>query len=223
MTNTSSHNPWQNLKPLYVLPEDFAVLAGHRNYFNLRLETLPDQVIGGLNKAAVIFLLLNPGFDEKDITVNLTLPQFLEANRRNLIDPYDSSFYYFSAGLEQTGGYAWWRKILNPLIEEGVTEQMLSTKIAAIEFFPYHSKGWKDVPLVPSQQVAFNLVREAIQLGKTIVIMRGSDKWLNAVSELDGYKKLIIHPNPRNVSISPKNVGEENFDIIKNLITGVQS
>lgn len=222
MTNITPNNPWQNLKPLYVLPEDFTVLANHRNYSNLRLDTLPDQVIGGLDKAEVIFLLLNPGFDEKDITVNLTLPQFVEANRRNLNDPYGSPFYYFGGDLEQTGGYAWWRRILNPLIEAGVTEAMLSEKIMAVEYFPYHSKDWKEVPQVPSQQMAFSLVRDAIERGKTIVIMRGKDKWMNAVSELVGYDKVIFHPNPRNVSVSPKNIGEVNFNYIRSLIIGEQ-
>ena len=220
MTNITPNNPWQNLKPLYVLPEDLAVLVGHRNYSNLRLDTLPDQVIGGLDKAEVVFLLLNPGFDEKDITVNLALPQFVKANRHNLNDPYSSPFYYFAGNLEQTGGYAWWRRILNPLIEAGVTEAMLSEKIMAVEYFPYHSKDWKEIPQVPSQQIAFNLVRDAVERNKTIVIMRGKDKWLSAVSELTNYDKVIFHPNPRNVSISPKNVGEANFNDIKNLIIG---
>ena len=220
MTNTTSQNPWQNLKPLYVLPEDFAAIAHHKNYSNLRLDTLPDQVIGGLDKAEVIFLLLNPGFDDKDITVNLTLPHFIEANRRNLTDPYGSPFYYFGGDLERTGGYEWWRRILNPLIKEGVTEAMLRDKIMAIEYFPYHSKDWKDLPQVPSQQVAFNLVREAINRNKTIVIMRGRDKWQSEVKGLVRYKNVIVHPNPRNVSVSPKNIGEANFTIIKNLIIG---
>ncbi len=220
MTNTTSQNPWQNLKPLYVLPEDFAVIAHHKNYSNLRLDTLPDQAIGGLDKAEVIFLLLNPGFDDKDITVNMTLPHFIEANRRNLADPYSSPFYYFGGDLEQTGGYEWWSRILNPLLQDGVTETMLRDKIMAIEYFPYHSKTYKDLPLVPSQQVAFNLVGEAIKRKKTIVIMRGKGYWTEAVSELAAYRNAIVHPNPRNVSISPKNIGKANFNKIKNLIIG---
>jgi hypothetical protein len=216
----TSQNPWQHLKPLYVLPEDFAAIAHHKNYSNLRLDTLPDQAIGGLDKAEVIFLLLNPGFDDKDITVNLELPQFTEANRRNLVDPFGSPFYYFGGGLEQTGGYAWWSRILNPLIKAGVTEAMLRDKIMAIEYFPYHSKEWKDLPQVPSQQVAFRLVRDAITRGKTIVIMRGKDKWQGAVKELASYENIIVHPNARNVSISPKNIGEENFHTIRNRIIG---
>ena len=222
MTNMTSQNPWQNLKPLYVLPEDFAAIAFHRNYSNLRLDTLPEQVIGGLDKAEVIFLLLNPGFDEKDITVNLTLPHFIEANRHNSIDPFSSPFYYFGGDLEKTSGYGWWRRVLNPLIESGVTEAMLRDKIMAIEYFPYHSKTYEDLPVVPSQKMAFDLVREAIDRNKTIVIMRGKSYWCAdvAVPELVTYKHVIVHPNPRNVAISPKNTGEGNFNVIRNLIIG---
>ena len=220
MTNTTSQNPWQNLKPLYVLPEDFAAIAHHKNYSNLRLDTLPDQVIGGLDKAEVVFLLLNPGFEDKDITVNLTLPHFVEANRRNLTDPFRSPFYYFDGDLEQTGGYAWWRRILNRLIEAGITESMLREKIMAIEYFPYHSISYKDLPIVPSQQVAFALVNEAIVRGKTIVIMRSKDLWYGAVPALEGYENKMIIKNPRAPYVSPKNLGDSNFEKVKKLLIG---
>jgi hypothetical protein len=214
MTNTDTQNPWHGLKPLYVLPEDFAEIAHHKNYSNLRLDTLPDQVIGGLDKAEVVFLLLNPGFDNKDITVNLTLPHFIEANRRNSTDPFGSPFYYFGGDLERTGGYIWWRRILNPLIEAGVTEATLRDKIMAIEYFPYHSKSYKNLPPVPSQQYAFDLVNEAIGRRKTIVIMRSKDLWFGAVPPLEGYMGKMIIKNPRNPSVSPKNLGEDNFNML---------
>jgi hypothetical protein len=63
-------------------------------------------------------------------------------------------------------------------------------------------------------------VRDAITRGKTIVIMRGKDKWQGAVKELASYENIIVHPNARNVSISPKNIGEENFHTIRNRIIG---
>lgn len=220
MTNTTSQNPWHDLKPLYVLPEDFAAIVHHRNYSNLRLDTLPDQVIGGLDKAEVVFLLLNPGFDDKDITVNLTLPHFIKANRRNMTDPFGSPFYYFGGDLEQTGGYEWWSRILKPLVKAGVTEAALRDKIMAIEYFPYHSKDWKHLPQVPSQQHAFDLVNEAIRRRKTIVIMRSKDLWFGAVPSLESYTNKMIIKNPRNPSVSPANLGEENFNTIMNRLTG---
>lgn len=220
MNKSKLHNPWQDLKPLYVLPEDFAKLVGHPNYSNLRLDALPSQVIGGLDNAEIIFLLLNPGFSESDITVDLQIPRFVEANRLNHIDPYGSPFYYFNGHLERTGGYKWWRRILNPLIQAGVIEAMLKEKIMAIEYFPYHSKEWKNLPLVPSQQLAFDLVGEAIKRGKTIVITRSKDLWYDAVPALESYAHKLLVKNRRQPYISSKNVGEENFNRIKNLILG---
>ncbi len=211
MTNSTPQNPWQNLKPLYVLPEDFAAIAHHRNYSNLRLDTLPDQVIGGLDKAEVVFLLLNPGFDDKDITVNLALPEFVEANLHNLTDPYASPFYYFGSGFETTGGYIWWARILRPLIKAGVSETTLRDKIMAIEYFPYHSKSYKNLPIVPSQQYAFDLVREAIKRQKIIVIMRSPKLWLEAVPELVDYSHMTLN-SWLNITVSSKNLGETKFN-----------
>jgi hypothetical protein len=193
MKNTTSENPWQSLKPLYVLPEDFAAIAHHRNYSNLRLDMMPGQFIGGLDNAEIVFLLLNPGFNEGDITTDLQLPGFANDIQLNHVDPYKSPFYFFNDGYELTGGHIWWAKILKPLLQAGVTEAMLRDKIMAIEYFPYHSKTYKNLPLVPSQKLAFDMVREAITRKKTIVIMRSSKLWFAAVPELEKYD--FITPN----------------------------
>lgn len=218
MTNTTPGNPWQNLKPLYVLPEDFTVLASHRNYSNLRLDALPSQVIGGLDRAEVVFLFLNPGFAESDVTDDLFNPQFVTASRLNHLDPYGSPFYLFNEELKRTGGYAWWRRVLNPLIQVGVTEEMLREKIMVIEFFPYHSEDWGNFPRVPSQEVAFDLAREAIKRNKTLIV-RSVRMWLKAVPELASYPYVTFNSS-MNVSVSPNNIGEENFNNIKKLIIG---
>lgn len=216
MTNPVPLSPWRDLptESLYILPEDLKSIQHHRNFSNLRLETLPDQFVGGLDTAEVVFLALNPGFHESDITVNLQLPEFLEANHNNRNDPYGSPFYYFGGGLAQTGGYKWWARILNSLLQEGVTEAALRQKIMLIEYFPYHSPDWKkSLPLVPSQQFAFDLVREAIDRKKTIVIMRSEKLWRKAVPELATYKYMLVK-NLRRPFISPNNLGDENFKAI---------
>ena len=214
--NKTPQNSWQSLKPLNVLPEDFAILAGHRNYSNLRLDALPEQTMGGLDNAEVVFLLLNPGFSEGDITINLKLPRFVEASRRNLLNPYTSPFYYFDGGLERTGGYKWWTKTLKPLMQDGVTEAMLRDKIMAIEFFPYHSGSWMEMPRIPSQQLAFDLVREAIKRNKTLIV-RSVQKWKKVIPELETYP-IITFSSSMNVVVSPKNIGNDNYARVKKLI-----
>lgn len=210
-------NPWPNLptKAPYVLPEDQSCIDLHRYANNeLRFDTLPEPYIGGLDNARVIFLALNPGFLESDITVNLTHPEFAGANRRNQADPYGSPFYYFDGGFEKTGGYWWWSKKLKPLIDRGVTDQDIRDKIMLIEYLPYHSeKAGKISNLrISSQQFNFELVREAIRLNKLIIMMRSEKLWLKAVPELEG--NYIMPHNKRNVIISPGNMGQGNFDII---------
>lgn len=212
-------NPWLNLpsqKP-YVLADDKLSLDQHRHANNeLRFDTLPEPYIGGLDNAEVIFLALNPGFRESDITVNMTHPQFAAENRANQADAYNSIFYYFNGGFEETGGYWWWKKKLAPLLQAGVTEHMLRDKIMLIEYLPYHSVNAKKISdlKVPSQDFSFELVREAVRRKKTIIIMRSPKLWLSAVPELEGN---YIAPNSwLNVIISPKNMGQENFNTILN-------
>ncbi len=204
-------SPWQSLKPLYVLPEDFAAIVHHRNYSNLRLDALPGQFIGGLDKAEVVFLLLNPGFDQRDVDVDIKLPGFLEANFYNHTNPYASPFYYFNKAFKTTAGYEWWNRILGSLLRSGLTKGELYERIMVVEYFPYHSKSYKDLPILPSQQHAFDLVDEAIKRDKTIVIMRSKDLWYKAVPALEGYTNKIIIKNPRAPYVSPKNLGEENY------------
>lgn len=215
-------NPWLDLpvhEP-YVLADDKSYIDKHRHANNeLRCDTLPEPYIGGLNNAEIIFLALNPGFRESDITVNMTHPQFSVENRRNQADPYNSIFYYFNGGFEETGGYWWWRKKLGPLLKAGVTEQMLRDKIMLIEYLPYHSENAKKISnlKVPSQGFSFELVREAVRRKKTIIIMRSPKLWVSAVPELEGN---YISPNSwLNVTISPKNMGQENFDNILKKLT----
>lgn len=214
MTDPLLQSPWHNLptEPPYILPEDLEFIRHHRNFSNLRLDTLPGQFAGGLDTAEVVFLVLNPGYDERDTTLNLQLPKFLEANRNNHTDPYSSLFYYFNDGLETTSGYEWWARKLKPLIASGVSEDMLRKKIMLVEYFPYHSTRYKHItPSLPSQQFAFNLVYEATKRNKIIIVMRSKKLWLKAVPELASYPYMTLN-SPQNVVISPKNLGEANFN-----------
>ncbi len=213
MTKTKLENPWHKLpmEPPYILAEDRERIRHYSNYLNLDLDTLPGQFAGGLDTAEVILLLLNPGFDVRDTTVNLQIPEFVEANRNNHIDPYSSSFYYFGGGLNKTAGYEWWVRKLKPLLQAGVSEATLRKKIMLVEYFPYHSRSYKDMPIIPSQLYAFELVRQAIVLEKTIVVMRKEKLWIEAVPELKNYAYMKVN-SFLNPTLSPKNLGEKDFE-----------
>ena len=199
--------------------EDLQVIESHKNFIGLRLDTLPEPLVGGLNNAKVVFLALNPGFTDSDVDVNMQLPQFIEGCKANLNDPYNSPFYYFTGGLETTGGYKWWSSKLKPLLQAGITEETLKEKMMMVEYFPYHSVNYKHINrYTPSQLFSFDIVREAIKLNKTIVIMRSRALWLEAVPELKEYSYMTLS-SAQNVTISPKNIGELNFKVILSELT----
>jgi len=93
-------NPWINLptRAPYILSEDLALIENHKSFLGLRLDALPEPVIGGLKDCRVVFLALNPGFIEDDVTVNMKLNEFIEGNRKNLNDPMNADNYYFAGG-----------------------------------------------------------------------------------------------------------------------------
>lgn len=215
MNDIYTISPWHDLptQPSYVLPKDLEYIKHHRNFPTLQLDTLPGQFAGGLDTAEVIFLALNPGSHETDTTINLHIPEFVRLNRRNHVDAYSSAFYYLGSGLEKTAVYSWWARVLKPFLQDGIKTATLERKIMLVNYFPYHSVKWKSLPLVPSQQFAFDLVREAIKRNKIIVIMRSERLWIEAVPELVSYEYMVLK-NKRNVVISPNNLGQENYDLI---------
>jgi hypothetical protein len=216
MTQTQTQNPWHNLpsEPPYILSDDLACIESHRHFTNLRLDMMPGQFIGGLDNAEVVFLLLNPGFNEGDITIDLQIPGFADDIRHNHTDPHASPFYVFNEGYQHTEIYKWWARILNPLVKAGVGISTLRTKIMTIEYFPYHSVSYKNLPIVPSQHIAFDLVNEAIGQGKIIIVMRSKDLWYDAVPELKNYTNKMFIKNRRQPYISPNNLSEKNFNTL---------
>jgi len=209
-------NPWLNLpiKEPYILADDLSVIEGHKNFVGLRLDTMPEPLVGGLDNASVVFLALNPGFTDSDVEVNMKLPKFIEKCKANLNDPFGSEFYYFTGDLETTGGYKWWSAKLKPLIAAGVTYESLKSKMMMVEYFPYHSINYKHIDrFTPSQLYSFEIVREAIRRGKTIVIMRSKNLWIEAIPELANYSYMTLS-SAQNVIISPKNIGELNFRVL---------
>ena len=208
-----NENPWNRLphEPPYILPEDLKVIGKHKNYVGLRLDTLPEQFIGGLDNAKIVFLALNPGFADSDVDVNMRLPEFVKSCRANQENPFTSTFYYFNGCLNETGGYKWWNAKLKPLINAGISHETLRERIMVVEYFPYHSVKYRHInSYTPSQRFSFEIVKEAILRKKTIIIMRSKTLWLEAAPELKDYPYMTLS-SAQNVIISPKNIGELNL------------
>ena len=176
----------------------------------MRFDAYPEPYIGDIDKARVVFLVLNPGFDEQDIHTNPKNPHWVSEIRKNLRHEAAMPFFYLSDKLSETGGYKWWRTYLKPLHDAGVSWDQLGQFCMCVELFPYHSVQYRhNKQYLPSQQYSFWLVRKAMRLNKTIVIMRARSKWLDAVPELTQYEYLELR-NPQRVYVSPRNVDKKN-------------
>ena len=67
--------------------------------------------------------------------------------------------------------------------------------------------------MLPSQEYSFQLVREAVLRGATIVIMRSETRWMRTIAELNGYQRALPLSNPQAPFISQKNCGDR-WDLV---------
>lgn len=221
-----SVNPWLKVakqkNPPYLAACDRDIKLA--DFYNLRVELLPQPYFGNVISAKVICLLLNPGCSRTEDNVELDCRRLQQALRDNLV-PSTSRLVHLDDEFDWTSGGRWLRqKVLNPLSSHGVTRDDLDRNFAVVEYFPYHSKTFDiklDEPL-ESQQYGFELVRQAINNGVIILLMRGGELWHKAVPELIPYQNsgnCITPHSTRNVILSEKNLGEKNFakivDVLK--------
>lgn len=207
------NNPWLDLpeQAPFIAPCDIEVLNDPKyKLTGLRFDAFPEPYGGNVNTAKVICLVLNPGFEEADITTNFNNSYWVREVRANLEHKTEYPFLYLSPRVQETGGYRWWTAKLKPLERAGVARDELAHGVMMIEFFPYHSvKYTYNKQYAPSQQYQFHLVREAMRLGKKIIIMRAKDKWIEAVPELTNYPYFELNSR-LNVSISRANLDNKN-------------
>lgn len=211
-------NPWTRLpqKAPFVLPEDLPVIQ-RNNRPNLpshvRTEVLPVPYLGRLETAKVVLLNLNPGFVDEDIEISRRNALYVEQNRRTLSFDSEPAFFCLANKFSATPGYQWWNTRLKELIQEVGRPNVLG-KVMCIQYFPYHSKEFRQYSeLLPSQVFSFYLVEQAMNQGKVIVIMRRKQEWVRNVAALAGYPYIELS-SPRSTSISRRKVKGLGFDTI---------
>ncbi len=217
MITLKTNNPWVDLpsEPPYIAKVDTDVLlkVGKRAD-GLRFDVLPDPYFGDLVQAEIVLLPLNPGFEDADLLVNMQRDEYVTQNKASLVHASRPPFYFLNPELMYSGGYRWWTRIFKSLLEQGISADILAHKMMCIQYLGYHSTTYLHLnTTLPSQLYSFDLVRQAIQLKKTIVMMRSEKLWLEAVPELAGYPYIKIR-NPRNPVLSPANLTQPVFEQI---------
>lgn len=214
-TSSELVNPWTEVakrkSPPYLAKCDREIKLA--DFYSLRVELLPQPYLGNVRSAKVICLLLNPGCSGTEGNVELDYQRLQKALRNNL-GSSESRLVYLDDEFDWTSGGKWMRqKILNPLSAYGITRDNLNRNFAIVEYFPYHSKAFDvrlDEPL-ESQRYGFELVRQAIMNNAIVLLMRGKELWREAVPELQGSSNCITPHSTRNVILSEKNLGKEQF------------
>jgi hypothetical protein len=201
--------PWYDLPlvPPYVVPAD----AEYVDAFNslakpetlLHLALLPEPFLGKPD-APVVLLGLNPGYSVDDEPHHCD-SSFIQRSRDNL--PHGESKYPFSLldPAVTAPGNKWWTRKLGALIRQFGLEAV-AQRVLCIEYFPYHSRRFGHTKLkLRSQEYSFHLVRNAINRGAVVVVMRSRRHWSEAVAELNGYDRLFELSNRQSPYISPGN------------------
>lgn len=221
-------NPWTKLEPNKLLQNNLIppksqvyanvdkdaifvdIQKNYPNLFNdLRLDLYPEPFIG--DPDAKIYLLNgNPGYVKGEEQFVQKSKNFCNAMKQNL-DLKATSFLYLDEEVctYDNPGYQWWERHLRQL----TNAIGRSPKIFNIEYFPYHSKNLDNVKSwikkenhLPSENFSDDLIKNAMNDGKIIVIMRLKDAWYNRIKGLNGYSNLIELCNPQSVYITPNNV-----------------
>lgn len=215
-------NPWNQI-PItapYILHEDLSFITS----FNEKAATdhrivtdiLPEPFLGNITNAKVVLLNLNPGFSEKDLFWHKQ-QEFVSENKKNLFHESNPPFYLLNTKFRDSGGFIWWHAHLKQFISQFGLDSVAKS-FMCIEYFPYHSKRYKSMPIIPSQQYSFSLVREAMKRNLPIILMRGKKLWLEGVPELSTYPYSCLN-SAQNVSVSKGNLPGETYDKIVKLLS----
>lgn len=172
----------------------------------IQTSTLPEPFMGNV-RSNVVLLIMNPGKEDDNFYRSVTL---LNKIMDNLCHTARTFMWLDEEILDESGnvhgGCKWWHKRTKCLRKEN-----LPANFFVLQFFPYHSTRGMNFPKLPSDEYRNQLLSDAMDNGKLIVIMRAKNRWFgikenNLGERLRNYSKKIILASPQNVTLSPNNM-----------------
>lgn len=184
----------------------------------------PEPFCGNMD-APIYLLNGNPGGVYSPLEEKLTAdPLFCELMVANLnhqvVEGYDEFVFFNNLKMvndklicdkDETDynkllvGCEWWQKRTKELRE---VMEHIHPLLFNIEYFPYNSKNisdWRGKEL-PSFQYTNELVKSAIEKGKTIIIMRMKKEWLKRIPDLNDYANVYELSSAQSVYITKNNI-----------------
>jgi len=222
--STSIENNNFNLIETHSLEMDNSIIdffnRSQSDIYKLRTSMLPAHFTGNILESKIVLLASNPGFVEKEVENFYCNPKFIKMRIEDLTFAKKN---FISNDIERVSESPYWNQKLRWVIDE-IGFENTSKNISLLQFNPYHSIKFKEIPkkyfqesnsnnYLPSQNYGFELLRNCISQGKLIVVLRSKKAWFNAVSELIEYEKkgrVITIKNKRQPTLSPNNFETEN-------------
>lgn len=205
-------NPWLNISWGNSIADiDKEYLAKLSCSKKIQENTLPEPYTGDV-RSNVYCLNLNPGdacvcYDSEPQLKE----KFTEYTLQTLRHDIDENMWFL---LEGTAGQKWWQQKTKKLRED---KEGKNPRMFVIEYFPYHSvKGFRFPRELPSYEYSNHLIRQAMDEKKYIVIMRHRKEWLQRISGLEEYERLVYLNSPQNPCLTENNFKpgpRANFDI----------
>ena len=177
-------------------------INGKNSEIALTFDCLPDP-FNGNPECKVYCLNKNPGKPDACFKGDIAFEKATIAN----LQLKSKSCFWAEKILNKSGkpheGVNWLDKRTKEL------EKILGSRpdIFFIEFFPYHSsKGFYFPSRLPSYNFTDELIKQAMQENKMIIIMRERGRWLKRIDGLADYPNLYILKSPRSGYLTPKNI-----------------
>jgi len=234
-------NVWEKLDPLIgILDDDLDAVNFHNSKhagtkFELRVEKgmLPEPYQGHIENAKLIFLMLNPCFDETDKIFYANKEYYndvIDTINQNLDKEYPFSILHPKWALSPASRY--WRTQLGKYaeaissikkvsFEDGM--KIVANNVATIELFPYHSKNWtssKNLMHIKSVQYSRYLAKKAIlNTDKIVVCTRAIREWSMGNCDLTKFDASLL-PTKRSKqspSLGPGNI-DEFYKLVNHII-----
>lgn len=213
-------NPWLEFKTnpkrnYFVLDDDKAIVDEFNETSNetyrIHTEIMPAPFMGNVLESPIVLLLLNPGFDELEQQKGYyeEYRSYWENELQHTHSVPELPLFCLEDRYIQFSNY--WEKKMSYLMQ-ATSKEKVARNISLIQYFPYHSKKYKDIPkkistdLLTSQKYNFYLVEKAIERKAAIIIMRSRRLWFGAVPELVEYKNLHFTNSYLNTTLSKNNL-----------------
>lgn len=213
MISNRTRNPWQNITINDTIAEcDRPVIETLPIEVQSLIETrtLPEPFHGNPN-ASVYILNGNPLAGDTDLNY-IREPAYEKEIKEELMH-INTEFLWLreeETVVDANGvpypAYAYWKKRTRELRSSKKTPSLF-----CVEAFPYHTKhasDFKSLRSLPSDEYTNEMILDAINSNKFIVLMRCPFFWLKRVPKLQGYHRLITLNSNQNVYLTRRNMSK---------------